>query len=176
MKRESQNSSVSQGSADGPARVQPMVASQPGHLSPDDQTPAMLIHLSPLLAFVLPALGNLLGPLAAWLIYRDRSAALDEQGKEALNFQISMWIYSTLGLLILLGLAGLGFLGGFAGAAAGSDVLAGFGIFSGVGLLFLLMLGGLFLYIIPIIFMILAVMTVSDGRPYHYPFTLRLLK
>lgn len=136
----------------------------------------MLIHLSPLLGLLLPAFGNLLGPLAAWLVYRDRSRVLDEQGKEALNFQMSMWIYSTLGLLLLLGLAGLGFLGGAAGAAAGSDVVAGLGIFSGVGLIFLAMLGGLFFYILPIIFMILAVMSVSDGRPYRYPLTLRLLR
>ncbi|MCY1702813.1 DUF4870 domain-containing protein [Deinococcus sp. SL84] len=145
-------------------------------LSEPDRTPAMLIHLSPLLAFLIPAFGNLLGPLVAWLVYRDRSRTLDDQGKEALNFQISMWIYSTLGVLLLLGLAGLGFLGGAAGAAAGSDALAGLGIFSGIGFIFLLMLGGLFFYVLPIIFMIVAVMSVSDGRPYRYPFTLRILR
>ncbi|MDO4263734.1 MAG: DUF4870 domain-containing protein [Deinococcus sp.] len=151
------------------------VLAGPG-LAEADRTPAMLIHLSPLLGLLLPALGNLLGPLAAWLVYRDRSHVLDDQGKEALNFQISMWIYSTVGLLLLLGLAGLGFMGGLAGVAAGSDALAGLGILSGIGLTFLLILGSVFFYVIPTIFMILAVMSVSDGRPYRYPFTLRLLR
>ncbi|WP_261664344.1 DUF4870 domain-containing protein [Deinococcus sp. Marseille-Q6407] len=148
----------------------------PSALQADERTPALVIHLSPLLAFVLPAFGNLLGPLAAWLVYRDRSPLLDSQGKEALNFQLSMLIYSFVGTLLLLGLSALGFLGGFLGAAAGSDLAAGMGLFSGAGLLMALLLGGFFLYLLPIVFMVLAALSVSEGQPYRYPLTLRLLK
>lgn len=147
-----------------------------GTLPEADRTPAMLIHLSPLLMFVLPAFGNLLGPLGAWLIYRDRSRVLDAEGKDAINFQLSMLIYSVVGSLILILLGALGFLGGVAGIAAGSGILASLGFLGGIGMVILLMLLGTFLYIIPIIVMILAVMRVSEGRPYRYPMTLRLLR
>lgn len=146
-----------------------------GHLNETERTPALVTHLSPLLGLVLPGIGNFLGPLAAWLIFRDRSSTLDAQGREALNFQISMWIYSLVGGVILFGLGALGLLGGLAGAAAGSGVLAGFGLLSGAGLLLLGALLGVFLVIIPMVCMILAAMSVSSGKPYRYPLTLRLL-
>jgi len=54
----------------------------------DDRTWAMLCHLSGLAGYVVP-FGNIFGPLIIWLIKRDQSWFVDDQGKEALNFQIS---------------------------------------------------------------------------------------
>jgi uncharacterized Tic20 family protein len=62
-----------------------------------------LCHLSALAGFVLPAFGHILGPLIVWLVKRADSPEIDQQGKEALNFQISMLIYNIVaGILCLI--------------------------------------------------------------------------
>lgn len=66
----------------------------------------MLCHLSALSMFVVP-MGNILGPLLIWLIQKDKMPFVDEQGKEALNFQISVTIYligAGILCIILIGL------------------------------------------------------------------------
>ncbi len=63
----------------------------------------MLCHLSAFLGIVLVSFGHILGPLVVWLLKKDQYPFVDEQGKEALNFQISMTIYGIIaGLLILV--------------------------------------------------------------------------
>ena len=56
-----------------------------GDISKDDKTMAMLCHL-------LGLLTSFIGPLIIWLIKKDQSPFVDEQGKEALNFQITVAI------------------------------------------------------------------------------------
>ena len=59
---------------------------------------AVLCHLAGLLP--LPV-GHLIGPLIVWLLKRDEHPFVDDQGKEAVNFQISMAIYELIaGVLI----------------------------------------------------------------------------
>ena len=59
----------------------------------DERNMAMLGHL---LAIVL----GVLGPLIVWLIKKDSSEFVDDQGKEALNFNILMLIaYCICGVL-----------------------------------------------------------------------------
>ena len=53
--------------------------------SNDDRNLAMLAHL-------LGIVSGFVGALIIWLIKKDQSAYVDEQGKEALNFQITMLI------------------------------------------------------------------------------------
>ena len=60
----------------------------------------MLCHLTALALFTGIPLGNVAGPLIIWLIKKDEFPFVDEQGKESLNFQISMTIY-TIGAAIL---------------------------------------------------------------------------
>ncbi|MFC4639685.1 DUF4870 domain-containing protein [Deinococcus hohokamensis] len=142
-----------------------------------ERTPAIVTHLSPLLGFVLPGIGALLGPVAAWLYYRDRSPMLDEQGKEAVNFQISVWLYSAVLTVVAFALFSLGLLGGAVGGASGhpeAGAAAVFGALAGFFLVFLPVL--LVLGLLPLILMLVAVVQVSAGRPYHYPLTLRLLR
>ncbi len=57
---------------------------------------AMICHLSALLGFVPPFIGVVLGPLVIWLIKGKEHPFIDEQGKESLNFQISILIYSAI--------------------------------------------------------------------------------
>jgi uncharacterized Tic20 family protein len=49
----------------------------------------MLAHLTAFAGFIVP-LGFIIGPLVVWLIKRDQSAFVADQGKEALNFNISV--------------------------------------------------------------------------------------
>lgn len=63
-----------------------------------DNSLAMACHLLGLVGF--------LGPLIIWLIKKDESPAVDKNGKESLNFQISIMIYSFaawLSMFILIG-------------------------------------------------------------------------
>ncbi len=76
-------------------------------LAPDEKTYGMLTHLSALLFFVLPSFGNVIGPLVVWLLKKDQSDWIDRQGKEALNFQISITIYSIIAGILVVALIGL---------------------------------------------------------------------
>jgi uncharacterized Tic20 family protein len=61
----------------------------------DARTWGMLAHLSALAGYIIP-FGNLLGPLVVWLVKREEMPFVNDQGKESLNFQITM----TIALLI----------------------------------------------------------------------------
>jgi uncharacterized protein len=75
---------------------------QPGGMSQDERTWGMACHLAALAMFVVPSIGNILGPLIVWLIQKDKYPFVDSQGKEALNFNISVTIYAyALGILSL---------------------------------------------------------------------------
>jgi uncharacterized Tic20 family protein len=50
--------------------------------------------------------GNILGPLILWAIKKDEMPSVNEHGKESVNFQLSMTIYTIiagLSILILIG-------------------------------------------------------------------------
>lgn len=85
--------------------------------NPESRMWAMLAHLSALSGFVIP-FGNIIGPLVIWLVKRDEMSFVNDQAKEALNFNISMTIYMVVAgvlvfvligipLLIVLGIAWL---------------------------------------------------------------------
>ncbi|MGJ7472833.1 DUF4870 domain-containing protein [Pseudomonas fulva] len=67
---------------------------------------AMLCHLSALLGLVIP-LGHLLGPLVLWHLKREQDPFIDAQGKEALNFQISVTVAGFICLLLIFVVIGL---------------------------------------------------------------------
>lgn len=52
---------------------------------------AMGCHLLALAGFVVP-LGNVIGPLVLWQVKKDESGFVDDQGKEAVNFNITIAI------------------------------------------------------------------------------------
>lgn len=64
-----------------------------------EKTLAMFCHLSALSVFIIP-LGNFLGPLIIWLLKKDAYPLIDDQGKESLNFQISIFLYSLICLVL----------------------------------------------------------------------------
>lgn len=70
------------------------------------QTWGMLCHLVALVGFIGVPFGHLLGPLAIWLIKKNEYPFVDEQGKESLNFQISMTIYGLVAAMLVFVLIG----------------------------------------------------------------------
>ncbi|MCZ6674956.1 MAG: DUF4870 domain-containing protein [Verrucomicrobia bacterium] len=63
----------------------------------------MLCHLLALTGLITAGAGNILGPLIIWLMKKENDPYVDEQGKESLNFQISMLIYGFVcGLLLMV--------------------------------------------------------------------------
>lgn len=68
----------------------------------DERMWAMFTHLSALAFFIIPAVGMVIGPLIIWLIKKDDYALVDEHGKMALNFNLSVLLYSFIcGILTL---------------------------------------------------------------------------
>ena len=84
-------------------QVAPQTAPQ---YSKDEQQWAMIAHLSALAGFVIP-FGNVIGPLVVWLIKKDTMPLVDQHGKEALNFQITVMIAVFVCILLMLILIGI---------------------------------------------------------------------
>ena len=66
----------------------------------------MLCHLLGL-AVIAAGIGNILGPLILWLIKKDQMPFVNSEGKESLNFQISItiyWIVAAILSVIVIGI------------------------------------------------------------------------
>lgn len=72
---------------------------------PDDRLWAMLCHLGTLVTVV--AFANIIVPLVIWMLKKDKSALVNDQGKEALNFQITMMIGYALCIPLIFMLIGI---------------------------------------------------------------------
>jgi len=63
-------------------------------LSYDEKKWAMFCHLSSLSGIILPIpFASIVAPLIIWSVKKETSEFIDDQGKQVLNFQISMLIY-----------------------------------------------------------------------------------
>ncbi len=76
-------------------------------LSKDVRNWAMLCHLSALVGLLGNGIGFFLGPLIVWLIKKEEHPFIDEQGKEAVNFQITMFIAFMIALVLSFVLIGI---------------------------------------------------------------------
>ena len=119
-------------------------------LTGDERTWGVLAHAAAFAGFVIP-LGSILGPLLVWAIKKDESRFVAENGRQALNFQI------TWTLLVF----GLGLLFVFLPPNPGSALLV-FPFLGIVGLAWLVLV-------------ILAVVRTSDGEVYEYPLALDVI-
>jgi len=72
----------------------------------EERTMSMLCHLSALAMFVIP-FGSILGPLIVWLMKKDQYPEVDRQGKDAINFHLSMLIYTLVAVFLILVLIGI---------------------------------------------------------------------
>jgi uncharacterized Tic20 family protein len=122
------------------------------------RTWATICHLSALLMLVGVPIGNILGPLVVWLVKRQEYEFVDDQGKEALNFQIT-FILCEISLFIMAFLLIFGLPYRYHPFAVLPAVL--------------LMMG---LFILDIGLVIVAAIRSNEGISYRYPFALRIIK
>jgi uncharacterized Tic20 family protein len=71
------------------------------------RTWGLLCHLTALSGFIGVPFGHILGPLIVWLIKKDEFAFVDDQGKESLNFQITLTIAGIICIPLVLILVGI---------------------------------------------------------------------
>jgi len=76
-------------------------------LDKDVRNWAMGCHLIALVGLAGNGIGFLLGPLILWLIKREDHPFIDEQGKEAVNFQITMCIAFFVAALMIFVVIGI---------------------------------------------------------------------
>lgn len=74
-------------------------------ISKEERTWGMLCHLSVLAGFIIP-LASIIAPLVIWLIKKEEMPFVDDQGKESLNFQITMFIGFIISFILLFVLIG----------------------------------------------------------------------
>ena len=75
----------------------------------DERMWGMFCHLSAFAMYFIP-LGSIIGPLIIWSIKKDEYPFVNEQGKEALNFQISMFIYFIIAAILIILIIGIALL------------------------------------------------------------------
>jgi uncharacterized Tic20 family protein len=124
-------------------------------ISAEQRQWAMFAHLSALLGGLLTtgwgaSVGCFIGPLVIWLLKKDTMPFVDDQAKEALNFNITIAV-------IMLALFVLGF------------VTLGIGFLIALPIMLLVALGALVLVII-------AAIKANDGVAYRYPVAIRFVK
>ena len=125
-----------------------------GSPSAEERQWALFAHLSALIGGLLTSAvggwGTFLGPLVIWLVKKDTLPFVNDQGKEALNFNITVAI-ACFALLLL------------------SIVTLGVGLVIAIPLWLIIAVAWLVLTII-------AAMKANEGVYYRYPMTLRLIK
>lgn len=77
-----------------------------GVVPKEHRTWGMLAHVTVFSGFVIP-FGSIIGPLVIWLMKKDEMPFVADQGKEVLNFQISVMIYLLVSAALVFVLIGL---------------------------------------------------------------------
>jgi uncharacterized Tic20 family protein len=121
----------------------------------EERTWAMMAHLSALLGGLLTASfgrgwGCFIGPLIIWLVKKDTMPFVDDQAKEALNFNITVALASLV-LLVL------------------SIITFGIGLIIAIPMWIIIGISWLVLTIV-------AAVKANEGVRYRYPFALRFIK
>jgi len=75
-------------------------------ISETERNWAMLCHLSAFSGFFFP-FGGIIGPLICWLSKRDDSAWVNVNGRNSLNFQLSMLLYIVLIIPLVIIIIGI---------------------------------------------------------------------
>ena len=139
----------------------------------NQNTNAFLIHISAFAGFVFP-FGQIITPLIAWQTLKDRSPFLDEQGKEAINFNLSYTLYVFILSIVLIPLFFRSFFtnfNSFNNFQLNLDLSTN-NLFSIMGLGSI----SVILYLVGISLIIIAALKAKEGESYKYPFTIKFIK
>jgi uncharacterized protein len=146
---------------------------------------AMLCHLSSMIWIPLSVISgfvgipmivpfvSILGPLGVWQWKKNIDPAIDDHGKESVNFQLSLLIY-----WIILAILCFLLMSVTCGLVMKSNPTSVESVLSTIG--GLLLMGGAVIFVIMGIasfsLVIFAAIKASKGEFYRYPFTIRFLK
>ena len=72
----------------------------------DERMWGMLSHLCALVGFVGIPFGNILGPLVIWLLKKDEIPLVAKEGRESLNFQITITIFGVIAFVLCFAFVG----------------------------------------------------------------------
>lgn len=146
-----------------------------------------IIHASTFSKYFIP-FGNFIFPLILWTANKKEYEFVDHNGKEALNFQISMFLYSIVACLItipfFIGFWPSVFDGDFFGFHRLSDInnlnihissddFTFRRLFWPLGITGILQAG---LVVVNIVYTILATIRTNEGQVFRYPFTIKFIK
>jgi uncharacterized Tic20 family protein len=133
--------------------VEPVATESSPGLTVNDRQMAAAAHLVALLAALMTSwfagIAGVIGALIIWFIVRDRSAFAAEHAKEAINFNLSMFIYAVATVILLIFTLGLGIV---------------------IALPLWIVLG-----VAWIVCTIIAGFKAYDGQTYRYPLTMRFV-
>jgi len=138
----------------------------------NDNNNAFLIHISAFAGYVFP-FGSVLLPLILWNVKKDKSPELDAHGKEAVNFNLSFYLYTFILGITLVPFTFATFFRGFRHFGDFNHFDFNFPNFFGfVGFGSLLSV----LLLAKFILIIVAAIKASRGEIFHYPLTINFLK
>lgn len=143
-------------------------------LTQNEKNTSFLIHISAFLSFVFP-FGSILGPLIMWSVNKDKSTYLDDNGKQAVNFNLSYTLY-----LFVLGMAAFPFaFGSFFNHIRHIDDFENLSFHFDFNNLFGFLSLASIISIVGIIkfaLVIVAAIKASRGEVYNYPLTIKFVK
>jgi len=141
---------------------------------------AAAIHLSTLSKFFIP-LGNFIIPLIFWTINKEKSDFIDTHGKQAINFQLSVLLYTIIIGSLTIPLFLFGILNTIHFPEFWNSYHFDFHIsrhdrFNIILLAFLFCLLTLAAFVLEIVFIIIATSKANQGELYKYPITISFIK
>ena len=139
-----------------------------------ENTNAFLIHISAFAGLIFP-FGHIITPLIAWQTLKDRSVFLDEQGKEAVNFNLSYTLYIFLLTIAFVPFAFDSFFRNFDNNINFNHINFDFDLNNIFGFIGFGSITGL-IYLIGIALVIIASLKAKEGENYKYPFTIKFIK
>ena len=139
---------------------------------------ATFIHLSTFSRFFIP-FGNFIGPILLWSFNKNKSEFIDNHGKEVINFQLSILLYTIILGIITIPVFLFNFLNGI-------DFIDFHGLHDfnikinkPSPLLYIGGFLGIFTclaFILELAFIVLASLKAREGEQYQYPITINFLK
>jgi uncharacterized Tic20 family protein len=75
-------------------------------LTREERDWGMFCHLAAFAAFVIPFIGNVIGPLVIWLMRKEQYPFVDYNGKEVLNFHLTVLVALLASSVLMLALIG----------------------------------------------------------------------
>lgn len=139
----------------------------------NENTNAFLIHICAFAGFMFP-FGHIITPLIAWQTLKDRSTFLDEQGKEAINFNLSYTLYA---FILTLSFVPFAFHSFFREFTFFNNFSFNFNFHSNhiINVIGFRSITGI-IYLVGIALIIIAAKKAREGESYKYPFTIKFLK